>query len=261
MKPVDCPWADRQAPGLFWVLLVPVLLVLGCVDLTQPANVSACSGSSDQPCVDHALTPSSDAPEVPPNSDAPVLPSPDGPQSGADGPPLLADTSVAVPDTPVARADVFQASDIPLVTDVRAASDVTIAPDVVPDILKGSPDASPDTRADATTAVAPDLGLEIGPETAPDAGHDSGGGPVTPATCIQRLIIDNGYAFGATRPCSACYENGSSLASLCTGILDCLQKHAPCTGDCSTGCNNSVGASGVAITCAQDLAKAAACPW
>ena len=275
------------------VSLAPVLLSLGCVNLNKPAVVSACAGSSTQPCKDPTGGEKFDAPVVP---DAPVLPSPDVSPANNDARLIPQDGGPGLnSDSPTTSDDVSQNGDTNSLGDSAVVPDGKILPDVGADVRSGLPDAGievqSDAQADVQVVLPPELGAEFapepgpepagvepglepgpeahpevgpepspepGPEPRPEPGPDAGAGDVA-INCIQQ-IINNGYSFGTTPPCSACVENGTSRATQCTAIIDCLQTNYPCTGNCTNQCNNTAKASGVAISCANAITTAAACP-
>jgi len=91
-----------------------------------------------------------------------------------------------------------------------------------------------------------------GGTTSTDAGRPSidGGG-----NCVSK-IISNGYACGTASACSDCKDNNTSLETKCKAVLDCIGSKYPCTGNCSTECFNSAGASGPVQTCVSALQTA-----
>jgi hypothetical protein len=91
-----------------------------------------------------------------------------------------------------------------------------------------------------------------GGNTSADAGRPSidGGG-----SCVSK-IISNGYACGTATACSECKDNGTSLEAKCKAVLDCFESKYPCTGNCSTECFNSAGASGPVQACVTGLTAA-----
>jgi len=159
------------------------------------------------------------APEV----NAPDLPGPDSPAPDLLGPDLPG------PDLP--------GPDLP-------------GPDLAtPDLP--SPDLpGPDLPTDLPPA--PDVPKDIGLDIPPDQPKiDSGAG-----NCIQQIIA-NGYSASPAPPCSACVENGNSLAAKCTAMLDCLAP--PKTSAAFTNCLNSVAGSSVVGNCVSALTTAG-CP-
>jgi hypothetical protein len=82
------------------------------------------------------------------------------------------------------------------------------------------------------------------------AGGAGGGGG-----CIAAIIAGR-YAFPPAAPCSACNDNGMSLADKCMGMIDCLTSCTSGNGNCQTNCLNSVGGSGVLATCVNNLTAA-----
>ena len=85
--------------------------------------------------------------------------------------------------------------------------------------------------------------------TRTDAGLPDGG------NCISK-IINNGYACG-TVMCSACKSDNTSLEAKCKAVLDCIESKYPCSGNCSTECFNSAGATGPVQACVSALQTAA----
>ena len=283
---MDRMWVRSRARAAFWVSLAPMLLALGCVDLNKPASVSACAGSSTSPCKDN----------VNPNPDAPVLPSPDVPSVKDDAQIIPQNDVPGVnSDGPVTLDDVAQNGDANSLKDLAVVSDGKALPDLAPDVQIGLPDAGIEVQSDLGADVQSDVridsppgpeiapepgpeplgvepgpeprpepepepGLEPAPEPRPEPGPDAGTGDTAAANCVQQ-IINNGYAVGTTPACSACVENQTSRAKQCTDIIDCLQTHYPCTGNCATNCYNGAGAGSVGIGCADNLLTAAACPF
>jgi hypothetical protein len=288
IKHMDCALVLGRARIPSWGFVLPGLLVLGCVNLNQPASVSKCVGSTSGPCLDNPSNP--DAPVVPPNLDAPVFPALDAS--------VGMDTVQVVPrdDGPAER------SDSPLTPDdggdVNGPQDVAVAPDDLgPDteivLLDGSSDVQSDIASDVQADIALDVrsdlrgdlpsfgaepsvepgpeptGMEAGPEPRPEPGPeprpepgpDGGTGDLAAPNCVQQ-IINNGYSFGSIPSCSVCVDqNRLSYATQCKAIIDCLQTHYPCTGNCPSTCNNSAGANSAAIGCADALMTAAAVAW
>lgn len=285
---MDRAWKSSRVWATAWSLLLPGLLALGCVNLDRPASVSGCAGSSTNPCTDNQSKPNADAPVAPPNLDAPIVPSPDVPGGNDDVQinPLGDDAPVDNFDSPVAPDDGPPNGDVNIQKDT--VPDGKGPPDLGPDILIGTPEAGPEVQPDAQSDLRidlpPDLGREVtpepgpepagvesglepgleprpevGPEPGPEPGLDGGSGDTAAANCVQQ-IINNGYSFGTIPPCSVCVENQTSRAKQCADIIDCLQVHYPCTGNCTNTCNNAAQASSIAIGCAYALTTAANCP-
>jgi hypothetical protein len=88
----------------------------------------------------------------------------------------------------------------------------------------------------------------------PDLAHDQGMNDVLAGNCITQIIA-GGYAAGTAPPCSACNDgNGNSLATKCTGMLDCLVP--PKTNADYTSCLNAVGGSSKVGDCVNALTTA-----
>ncbi len=247
------------------VLFLSALTSFGCVNLSKPADVEACAKTST--CSDEPGR----APAPEPGRDGAVL------RDGPSTPDLsVADAADAAGDPPSTT------SDSPIVTDVR--SDTTSAPDtrsdsggndIAPAVEVGGRDqgvgdapnasadlapeagAEPGTEAGAESGPEPgrEPGPEPGPEPAPEPGRD--GGSPDAGNCITQIISD-GYAAGTAAPCSACNDgNGNSLATKCTGMLDCLVP--PSTESDFTRCLNLVGGSSRVTDCVTALTTVA-CP-
>jgi len=77
--------------------------------------------------------------------------------------------------------------------------------------------------------------------------------------CISD-IQSNGYSAGTAPACSACNDNGKSLATQCEAVIDCIEPQWPCTNNCLTQCYNMAGASGPVMTCVSALTTAACGP-
>lgn len=124
----------------------------------------------------------------------------------------------------------------------------------VPDLpgpdLPGLDLPAPDLPADPPARDSP-------PDTAPDLGRDLAKNDTGPGNCISQIIA-NGYAAGTAPACSACNDgNGNSLATKCTGMLDCLAP--PKTSADFTTCLNAVGGSSRVSDCVSALTTAG-CP-
>jgi len=74
--------------------------------------------------------------------------------------------------------------------------------------------------------------------------------------CIADIQA-NGYKAGTAPACSACNDNGKSLATQCEAVIDCVEPQWPCTGNCLTQCYNMAGASGPVMSCVSALTTAA----
>jgi hypothetical protein len=70
-------------------------------------------------------------------------------------------------------------------------------------------------------------------------------------------IQSAGYAAPPAAPCSACMDNGTSLANKCKQMIDCLGASWPCTGNCETSCLNQIGGNFVLEACVSNLTAAA----
>ena len=257
--------------------LVPGFLLFGCVSLDKPSAVKACA-SAPQGCSDERLPAKRDAAitEDAPSEDVP----------SNDDLPSVKDTPVAQPDLPSTTPDLRTTPD--LATDILASDtgsadtsdgrvgaevndateagigDLSLLDLATRDLLRQdllgpdlpSPDlASPDLAApdlptdpptpDSRPAIAPDLGRDL-------ARNDTGSG-----NCITQIIA-SGYASGTAPACSACNDgNGNSLATKCTGMLDCLAP--PKTSADFITCLNAVGGSSKVRDCVNTLTTAG-CP-
>jgi hypothetical protein len=78
------------------------------------------------------------------------------------------------------------------------------------------------------------------------------------ANCIDAIRQMN-YAYPGAPACSMCTDNGSSLATKCESMIDCMAKSYPCTGNCETNCLNMANGTGVLQTCVDALIGAS-CP-
>jgi hypothetical protein len=77
--------------------------------------------------------------------------------------------------------------------------------------------------------------------------------------CVSAIRIGS-YAFAPAAPCSACIDgNHNSFADKCMTMLDCLELHWPCTGNCESECLNTAGGSGPLSGCVDGLLTAAGC--
>jgi len=128
-----------------------------------------------------------------------------------------------------------------------------------------SPDlASPDLPAPdlPTDPPTPDLPTDpptpdSQPDIAPDLGRDLARNDTGSGNCITQIIA-SGYASGTAPACSACNDgNGNSLATKCTGMLDCLAP--PKTSADFITCLNAVGGSSKVRDCVNTLTTAG-CP-
>ncbi len=84
----------------------------------------------------------------------------------------------------------------------------------------------------------------------------AGGAAGRGANCVEDIQL-MGYAFPPAQPCSACFDNQTSLETKCEMMIDCLEASYPCTSNCYTQCLNMVGGSGVLTTCVNALTTAA----
>ena len=266
--------------------LVPGFLLFGCVSLDKPSAVKACA-SAPQGCSDERLPAKRDAAitEDAPSEDVP----------SDDDLPLVKDMLVAQPDlpsttpdlrtTPDLAADILASdtgspdtSDGPVGTEVNDATEAGIGDlslldlatrDLLRQDLLGhdlpSPDlASPDLPAPdlPTDPPTPDLPTDpptpdSQPDIAPDLGRDLARNDTGSGNCITQIIA-SGYASGTAPACSACNDgNGNSLATKCTGMLDCLAP--PKTSADLITCLNAVGGSSKVRDCVNTLTTAG-CP-
>jgi hypothetical protein len=254
----------KTRPGVsLLTFLVPGFLLFGCVNLDKPSAVMACANAT-QGCSDEHLPAKRDAAiteDAPSNDDLPSE----------------KDTLVAQPDLPSTTTDLRTTPD--LATDILASDtgsadtsdgrvgaevnnvteagigDLSLLDLATRDLLRQdllgpdlpSPDlASPDLPApDSQPDIAPDLGRDL-------ARNDTGSG-----NCISQIIA-SGYASGTAPTCSACNDgNGNSLATKCTGMLDCLAP--PKTSADFITCLNAVGGSSKVRDCVNALTTAG-CP-
>jgi hypothetical protein len=252
--------------------LVPGFLLFGCVSLDKPSTVKACA-SAPQGCSDEHLPAKRDAAitkDAPSNDDLPSV----------------KDTLVAQSDLPSTTPDLRTIPD--LATDILASdtgsadtSDGRVGAEVnnVPeagigdlslldlatrDLLRQdllgpdlpSPDlASPDLPAPDLPTDPPTPDSQ--PDIAADLGRDLARNDTGSGNCISQIIA-SGYASGTAPTCSACNDgNGNSLATKCTGMLDCLAP--PKTSADFITCLNAVGGSSKVRDCVNALTTAG-CP-
>jgi hypothetical protein len=109
--------------------------------------------------------------------------------------------------------------------------------------------ASTDTGTSTATTTA--TGTRTGTSTSTSTSTSTITG-----NCITTLI-SNGYAAGTASPCSTCNQNGNSLATKCSKMIDCLAP--PKTQADVTNCQNTVGADSTVADCVSALTTAA-CP-
>lgn len=292
MKLLDHVFFETRPCVSLLTFLFPGLLSFGCVNLDKPAAVKACA-STPQGCSDEPLPAKRDAAsadDVPSNGDLPSvkdtlvaqtdLPSttPDL-RTTADLPPDpfasetgLADTAdgrVGPEVNQVIEVGIGDLSSLDLATRDLLGQDL-LGPDLprpdlaspempAPDLL--GPDLLvPDlARRDLP---APDLPTDpptpdSQPDIAPDLGRDLAKTDTGSGNCISQIIA-SGYASGTAPACSACNDgNGNSLATKCTGMLDCLAP--PKTSADFITCLNAVGGSSKVRDCVNTLTTAG-CP-
>ena len=292
MKFLDHVFFETRPCVSLPTFLFPGVLLFGCVNLDKPAAVKACA-STLQGCSDEPLPAKRDAAsadDVPSNGDLPLvkdtlvaqtdLPSttPDFRNTADLAPDLLAsetgsadtaDGRVGPEVNHVIEAGIGDLSSLDLATSDLLGQDLLgfdlprpdlaspdlPAPDLpgpdlfVPD-LAGPDLPAPDLPTDPPTRdsqpdITPDLRGDL-------AKNDTGSG-----NCISQIIA-SGYAAGTAPACSACNDgNGNSLATKCTGMLDCLAP--PKTSADYTTCLNAVGGSSKVRDCANALTTAG-CP-
>jgi hypothetical protein len=91
-------------------------------------------------------------------------------------------------------------------------------------------------------------------DNVPDLARDQGMNDVLAGNCITQIIA-GGYSAGTAPPCSACNDgNGNSLATKCTGMLDCLAP--PKTSADYSNCLNAVSGSSKVGDCVKALTTA-----
>jgi len=266
-------------------LLVPGLLCIGCLSLDKPTAVKACA-STPQGCSDDPVPLGKDAApaaDVPPSPDLP--PANDTHVAQDDLPPTVPDVFVKAdlaPDLPAEKVGPADGADGAVGPDGQDATTVDTrdvfsldlpgpdlpgpdlpGPDVPGPDLAGPDLPGPDLPGPELPGrdlpADPPAGLDYPADIVPDV-SDVGSDQVKTDTgsvnCITQIIAA-GYTAGTAPPCSACKENGTSLATKCTGMLDCLAP--PKTSVDFTNCLNSVGGSGPLVTCVSALTTAG-CP-
>jgi hypothetical protein len=232
-------------------LVLSLLCLSACVDLTKPPGVSDCAGSKAPECW-KALKPDTGAAgkdASPAGEDSPGA-APDLATSPIDtARPLAQDTGTK--DTPPAIPDLA-----PDQTTVKLDTQSLVEPPPVeprpeptvePSIVVVEPSAT-DAATSVDTKPSMDT-LPVDTRLSPD---------VAPANCLE-TVKTNGYAFPPANPCSACQENSESKETACIAMIDCLATNHPCTdaNNCWTNCRNKAMASSVSERCASDLKKAA----
>jgi len=256
--------------------------LVGCVDLEKPDSVKLCAssreGCSDNPgggsrdaALDALTAPGDARPSDPPwMSDAVNLGDEragglsdivDGTDERADGLPNAADR-VAVPDGSVEtaladspRPDGNPDVELPEVAaDLWPPLDLPVSPDMQPDLQPDGPLDLAEVGRDAADVLSYLDSSDDGPPNV-DVGPDQN--PDTTTNCITP-IVDDGYKAGTAPACSECKDSaGGTLASKCTGMLDCLaSKGKPALVECL----NVVGGSSLVRDCVTALTNAAGCP-
>jgi hypothetical protein len=263
-------------------LLVPGLLFIGCVSLDKPTAVKACA-NSPRGCSDDPVPLGKDAALAADAAPSPDLPSANDTRVAQDDlPPTVPDVFVKAdlaPDLPADKVGPADVADGSVGSDGQDATAVdtreVFSPDLPgPDLpgpdLPGPDFPGPDLRGPDVPGPdlprpdlpGPDLptdpptGRDSPPDIVPDLGSDQVKNDTGPGNCITQIIAA-GYTAGTAPPCSACVENGNSLATKCTGMLDCLAP--PKTSANFTDCLNFVGGSSPVGSCVTALTTAG-CP-
>jgi hypothetical protein len=277
-------FSDRDLVGsrnfvFLSALLLPGLLVVGCVSLTKPLAVqkcaanSTCSDDPNSPLRDDAKDDTVDnpSPDLPFNEETPIVKPDAGPDVSPplpDVPPDTADTGPGNKDTKIADvlipADAADASPPPADVPVdkvpspesgpeSQGAEPPSGPEVGSDM---APDAGRDFGPDAGRDVGPDLGLDVIPDVGPDVAPDQA------QDVAPDLPRDSGPGTADTQPagnCSIFFGAGSSQGhppgatstdSFCVATCDDIQGW-----NCSNIGNRTVSVNGAVVTCGAAITK------
>lgn len=221
--------------------IASLLVLFGCVNLDKPENVQRCA-STTQGCSDNR--------DANPATQSDALADKNGATDlGRDQEP---DSAVAVDGQQPDRVAEDGASLDADTVDLVLATDVPVE-DAPFELDAGEPDlpAVEVALQDAAPVDVPPVRDVLLDVTVDQTRLDT-----VPANCIQQ-IIDNGYKAPPALPCSVCNDgNGGSLASKCTGMLDCLE---PLGSSSFILCLNRVSGSSRVSDCVNALTRVA-CP-
>jgi len=249
---------ERSRFGLLSALLLPGLLVVGCVSLTKPSEVERCSATST--CTDdpNQISPAGDAAKDSAKDDTVDNPGPDlalgqdkpilNPDGGSDVPSTVPDGSVdnggSAPDSKDAAAgDVRDASSVfdTVTPPVDGAIDNAPSAEPGPELPGAEPSSGPEPGPEPGLEPQP----ELGPEPPPEPPRDGGGPETTPVSNCSIF-----YGSSPSTGSSGHPPTTNSTAAFCV---------ATCDDIAGWGCSNDTGrtytVNGTTVACGAAITK------
>jgi len=267
MKFSDRVLVDKRSFGLWSALLLPGLLVVGCVSLSKPESVSRnCPTSSATSCSDNPdqqlPPPSDDAKDV--TSDNPSPDSSNGEETSVVRPDTGPDVLPSVPDAAPDTADSAQVNKDTTGGDTRNPSDGTDAASPPSDLpvekasgAEPGPEpsgAEPGAEPGSGPEPGPEpAGAEPGPEPGPEPGSEPGPEPPRDGGLDTPPPVSNCTIFYGASPSTGAQGHPpgtNSTAAYCV---------ATCDDIAGWGCSNDAGrtytVNGTTVACGAAITK------
>jgi hypothetical protein len=268
MKSSDRALVRRSSFGLLSALLLPGLLVVGCVSLTKPLNVQKCSSTSKCSDDPNQIFPSGDdakkdtvdnpSPDVRFGEETPIVKPDAGPDVAPPVPDSAPDKGDSAPTNKDTAADVLNSADAgdtsPPPADVPAEKTTGAEPGPEPQGTEpgaepsSRPEPGPEPGAEPSSRPepGPEPGAELGREPGPEPPPDGSSGPETAPPSNCNIFYGATPSTGATGHPPAT----NSTAAYCV---------ATCDDIAGWGCSNDTGrtytVNGTSVACGVAITK------